>query len=49
MHDLAKHLTPPSMKGGDYEAANWKAPNKEFSVDDIRVDIKDGLPSSMQD
>ena len=24
MHDLAKYLPPPSMKGESYEAANWK-------------------------
>ena len=23
MHELVKHLPPPSMKGGDYKSANW--------------------------
>ena len=37
------------MKGNGYEADNWKVHDKEFSVHDIRVAIKDGLPSSMHD
>ena len=37
------------MKGGGYEAANWKLCDKEFSVHDIRVVVKDGLPSFIQD
>ena len=49
MHDLVKHLPPPLINGNVYEAVIWKFRNSEFSVDDIRVAIKDGLPSSMQD
>ena len=37
------------MKGNGYEADNWKVHDKEFSVHDIRVAIKDGLHLSMQD
>ena len=49
MHDLAKYPPPPSMKGENYEAANWGVCNQEFTVSEIRVTIKYGLPSSMQD
>ena len=49
MHDLAKHLPSPSMKGDIYEADNCKFHNEELSVDDIRVSIKYGIPSSMND
>ena len=44
MHDLANNLPPPLMKGNGYEEYNWKFRNKEFSVHDIRVAIRDGLP-----
>ena len=37
------------MKVGGYETANWKVCNKELSVGEIRVYIKYGLPTSMQD
>ena len=49
MHDLAKYLPPPSMKGESAEAANWTVRNQEFTVSENRLVIKDGLPSSMQD
>ena len=49
MQDLVKHLPPSSMKGDGYESASCKIHNKELSVDNILVEIKDGLPSSMQD
>ena len=49
MHELAKHLSHTSMKVGGYEAANWKVHDKWFSVREIQVAIKDGLPSSIQD
>ena len=49
IHDLAKHLPPPFMKGGFYEAYNWKFCDKGFSVHEIRFAIKDLIPSSMQD
>ena len=49
MHDLAKYLPPPSMKGESAEAANWTVHNQEFTADEFRIAIKDGLPKSMQD
>ena len=49
MHDLAKDLPPPSMKGKSYDASNWKVHDQKFTVSKIRVSIKDGLPLSMQD
>ena len=49
MHELAKNLSTPLMKGNGYEAYNWKLRDKELSVYDIQVAIKDGIPSSMQD
>ena len=49
MHDLEKHISNLSIKGGGYEEENWKVCDKEFSVHDIWVAIKDWLPSSMQD
>ena len=49
MHDLAKYLPPLSIKGDRYEASNWKVRDQEFTISEIRVAIKDGLPSSMQD
>ena len=48
MHDLAKYLSPPSVKCNIYEADNWKVCDQEFMVSEIRVAIKYGLPSSMQ-
>ena len=44
IHDLAKHLPPPLMKGESFESANWKVCDKELSVHEIRVAIKDALP-----
>ena len=49
MHEIAKHVPPPLMKGQIFEAANFKVCDKEFYVREIRVYIKYGLPSSMQD
>ena len=49
IHDLEKYPPPPLMKGQSYEAANWKVCNQEFTVSEIRVAIKDGLLSYMQD
>ena len=49
MYDFAKYLPPPSMKSKIYEADNWKVRDQEFTVSEIRVAIKDGLPTSMQD
>ena len=49
MHELAKYLPPPRMKGKSTEASTWTACNQEFTVSEIRLVIKDGLPSSMRD
>ena len=49
MHELEEKLPHTLMKGGGYEAANWKFHDKGFSVHENQVAIKDGLPSSMQD
>ena len=49
LHDLSNYLPPPSMKGDILKADSWKLLDKEFSEYDIRVYIKDWLPSSMQD
>ena len=35
IHDLVKHLTPPLIKGGFYEASNWKFRNKELSIHEV--------------
>ena len=35
------------MKGESAEVANWTVYNQEFKVIEIRLVIKDGLPSSM--
>ena len=37
------------MKGEIFEPASWDFHSKEFSENNIRVAIKDGLLSSMQD
>ena len=47
MHDLAKYLHPPTMKGKRTEAANWTSRNQEFTPSEILIEIKDGLPLSM--
>ena len=49
MHDLAKYLPPPSMKGESFKASNLKVSDKEFSVHYIQIYIKNRLPSSNQD
>ena len=48
MHDLAKCLPPPSIKGDIYEEDNWEGRGEELSMNDIIIEIKDGPPSSMQ-
>ena len=47
MHNLSKYLTPPSMKGKRIEEANWTFHNQELTVSEIRLAIKDGIPSYM--
>ena len=49
IHDIAKYLPPPSMKGESFEEASWKFHKKEWSDHDIRVAIEEGFPSSMHD
>ena len=49
MHELPKDLPPPSMKGESDEAANLTVRNQSFAASEIRLTIKDGIPSSMQD
>ena len=47
--NLAKHVNPPSTKGDILESTSWKVSEKELSVHDIRVAIKDGKALFMQD
>ena len=35
MHDLAKYLPPPLIKGEIEMAANWNVRNREFTISDI--------------
>ena len=49
MHELAKYLPPPSMKGESAMEANWSFCNKYFTTGDLRLAIRDGLPISMRD
>ena len=49
MHNLAKYLSPPSMKGKRSEEAIWTVRNQEFTASEIRLAIKDGLSSYMHD
>ena len=49
MHDVAKYLPSPSMKGGGFEASDWSVSNKYIKEDVIQVATKEGLPASMQD
>ena len=49
MHELAKHLPPPPMKGESVMAANWSVRNKEFTTSHLQLSIRDGLPKSMRD
>ena len=49
MHDLAKYLPPPLMKGKSAEIYNWTVRNQEFTSGEVRLSIKEGLPKSMPD
>ena len=42
IHDINKFMPPSSKKGDEYDQADW-------TVRNIHVVTKDGLPSSMQD
>ena len=48
-HDLAKYLPPPLMKGDSADATNWTVRNQEFTASEIRLEIKDRLPSYTHD
>ena len=48
MHEIAKYLPPPSMKGESAMATNWESHNKEFTTGDLRLAIRDGIPKSMK-
>ena len=37
------------MKGESEMEANWNVRNEEFTISDIQLSIKDGLPKSMRD
>ena len=37
------------MKGESSMAANWNTRNKDFTISDLRLAIKDGLPKSTRD
>ena len=49
MHDLAKYLPPPLMKGDSAKADNCIVYNQEFTASEVRIKIKEGLLSSVQD
>ena len=49
MHDLAKYLPPPSMKGESKMAAKWSVRNEEFTNSDLQRSIKDGVPPKIMD
>ena len=49
MYDLAKYLTPPSRKGGDYEQTYCTIRNKELWEGDIHILDMKGLQESIQD
>ena len=48
IHDLTKYLPPTSMKGREYDQADWNIHNKELNEDLICVATNDGLPTSME-
>ena len=49
MHDLAKYLPPPLMKGESAMSANWSVCNEEFTTSDLQLAIKDGYPKTITD
>ena len=48
MYDLAKYLTPASIKGESKMASNWSVRNKEFTSSDLRLVIKDRVPKTIR-
>ena len=49
MFDYCIYLQPPTMKGQNWEKADWKATNTPTPEKSILKAIKDGLPQAMQD
>ena len=49
MNDLDKYLPQPSMKKESYKSANRDISEKGLSKNEICTEIKDGLPSFMQE
>ena len=49
IHDLEKYLPPISMKGDSEMAASWSICNKELTISDLQLVIKEELPKSMRD
>ena len=48
MHELAKHLTSPSMKRDIAMTVNWSVRNEEFITSDIQLAFRDGIPKSIR-
>ena len=48
IHDLSEYLPPTSMKGKSAMADNWNVCNEEFTISDIRLSIRYGIPKSMR-
>ena len=49
LFDYCIYLQPPTMRGQNWEKADWKARNTPAPEKSIREAIKDGLPQAMQD
>ena len=49
MHDLAKYLLRPLVKGRSAEEDNWTFRNQELTASDFWLAIKYVLPAYMQD
>ena len=49
MHDLAKYLHSPLIKGEISKADNWTVWNQEFTDSEVQLAMKDGLPKYIQD
>ena len=49
MHNLAKYRAPPLMKVREYNQANWSVHEKQSYENDIHVETRYVLPTSIQD
>ena len=49
MHAIANYTPPHLTKGESAMADNWSTRNKQFTISDLLLAIKDGLPKSMRD